>query len=251
MMDISPDAAVIDAAPADAAAVEDSTADGPATVSEDSRLCEKFVCYGLTAPGSITVTGLRNGETYNFYIVTIDKSLNPSIPVSAGEGTPQLVEDLWERYKRKGGKAEGGHCFVATAAYGSYDHPHVRILRQFRDEVLLPTSTGRLFVHQYYSASPPMADWLREHPTARWMARTALWPVTLTVAAHLYTSVWQKGLFLVALGLTEEVILYAAERRRLRREAKLAAGQQPAQDDEEPSIDDAEVLRELGMEETD
>jgi hypothetical protein len=206
MMDISPDAAVPDAtadsAAADAAAVEDASADGPTAVSEDSRLCEKFVCSGLTtSPGSITVTGLRNGETYNFYIVTIDKSRNPSTPVSAGEGTPQLVEDLWERYKRKGGKAEGGHCFVATAAYGSYDHPHVRILRQFRDDVLLPTASGRRFVSQYYHASPPLADWLSEHPTARGMARTALWPVTLAVGAYLYTAIWQKGLFLVALGL--------------------------------------------------
>lgn len=55
----------------------------------------------------------------------------------------------------------------------------------------------------------------------------------------------------LALGLTEELILYAAERRRQRREAKLAAGQLPGIDDEEPSIDDAEVLRELGIEETD
>ena len=55
----------------------------------------------------------------------------------------------------------------------------------------------------------------------------------------------------LALGLTEEVILYAAERRRRRREAKLAAGQALAPEDVEHSIEDVEVLRELGADETD
>jgi len=54
----------------------------------------------------------------------------------------------------------------------------------------------------------------------------------------------------LALGLTEEVILYAAEQRRKRREAKLAAGQALAPEDVEHSIEDVEVLRELGVEET-
>lgn len=49
----------------------------------------------------------------------------------------------------------------------------------------------------------------------------------------------------LTLGLTEEVILFMAEQRRKRREARLAAGQQPAPEDVEPTIDDAEVRREL------
>jgi CDP-diacylglycerol--serine O-phosphatidyltransferase len=51
----------------------------------------------------------------------------------------------------------------------------------------------------------------------------------------------------LALGLTEEVYLYAAERRRKRREALQGAGGDFASDhDEEPEVDDADVLRELG-----
>jgi len=52
----------------------------------------------------------------------------------------------------------------------------------------------------------------------------------------------------LALGLTEAVVLYLAEQRRRRREARLAAGQQPSPEDEEVRVDDAEVLRELGVE---
>jgi CDP-diacylglycerol--serine O-phosphatidyltransferase len=50
----------------------------------------------------------------------------------------------------------------------------------------------------------------------------------------------------LALGLTEEVFLYAAEKRRRRREAKLAAGEPLTEDDQDPTDDEAEVLRELG-----
>jgi CDP-diacylglycerol--serine O-phosphatidyltransferase len=49
----------------------------------------------------------------------------------------------------------------------------------------------------------------------------------------------------LALGLTEEVILFAAEQRRKRREARLAAGEELSPEDIEPTIDDAEVVREL------
>jgi CDP-diacylglycerol---serine O-phosphatidyltransferase len=54
----------------------------------------------------------------------------------------------------------------------------------------------------------------------------------------------------LALGLTEEIILYAAEQRRKRREAKLAAGQALAPEDVEPRIEDVDVRRELGIDET-
>lgn len=49
----------------------------------------------------------------------------------------------------------------------------------------------------------------------------------------------------LALGLTEEVIHYAAEQRRKRREAKLAAGQSLAPEDQEEEVEDSDVLREL------
>ena len=54
----------------------------------------------------------------------------------------------------------------------------------------------------------------------------------------------------LALGLTEEVILYAAEQRRKRREAKLAAGQALAPEDVEHNVEDVDVRRELGVDET-
>jgi len=49
----------------------------------------------------------------------------------------------------------------------------------------------------------------------------------------------------LTLGLTEAIVLWAAEARRKRREARAAAGQPPDPADEEELIDDAEVIREL------
>jgi CDP-diacylglycerol--serine O-phosphatidyltransferase len=53
----------------------------------------------------------------------------------------------------------------------------------------------------------------------------------------------------LVLGLTEEIYRYAAERRRKRRERKLAAGQPLSAEDEEEVDDEDEVLRELGVSE--
>lgn len=45
-------------------------------------------------------------------------------------------------------------CYIATAVYGSYDAPEVRVLRKFRDSKLLPYLPGRIFVKIYYAISP-------------------------------------------------------------------------------------------------
>jgi hypothetical protein len=54
-------------------------------------------------------------------------------------------------------------CYIATAVYGSYDAPEVRILRRFRDEVLLKSNAGRKFVAFYYRHSPHYAEKLKSH----------------------------------------------------------------------------------------
>ena len=62
------------------------------------------------------------------------------------------------------GEIKNDDCFVATAVYGSRDAPQVRTLRDFRDNVLMQSSTGRAFVDFYYSgAGKRTADFIREH----------------------------------------------------------------------------------------
>jgi hypothetical protein len=47
-----------------------------------------------------------------------------------------------------------GSCYIATMAYGDYNHPQVVYLRQYRDRVLLSHIAGKLFVKLYYFTSP-------------------------------------------------------------------------------------------------
>jgi hypothetical protein len=76
-----------------------------------------------------------------------------------------------------GGGGGGGGCFIATAAYGSYCHPYVEILRSFRDAFLMTNRPGRSFVRAYYAWSPPIADAIRTRETVKAVVRMTLLPL--------------------------------------------------------------------------
>lgn len=83
----------------------------------------------------------------------------------------------------------GGGCFIATAAYGSYLHPHVRLLRDFRDRWLVTNAPGRAFVALYYRISPPLADVIARHDSLGLLVRLLLTPLVLVLAYPLAASV--------------------------------------------------------------
>ena len=54
-------------------------------------------------------------------------------------------------------------CYIATMAYGYYDHPQVIVLRQFRDSYLSHRDWGRKFISFYYAHSPHWVEVLKGH----------------------------------------------------------------------------------------
>ncbi len=71
----------------------------------------------------------------------------------------------------------GGGCFIATAAYGDYGHPHVRLLRKFRDRYLVTSSFGRMFVDMYYRYSPIVTRYIAKHTQIKALIRFNLMPI--------------------------------------------------------------------------
>ena len=64
--------------------------------------------------------------------------------------------------------SSGGGCLIATAAYGSEMAPQIQFLREIRDNTVLQTESGSVFMtgfnQFYYSFSPAVADYERENP---------------------------------------------------------------------------------------
>ena len=72
----------------------------------------------------------------------------------------QSLNNLRRNVKRSSSSSSGG-CYIATMAYGSYEHPQVIELRKFRDEILASTFIGRLFIKTYYLISPKLVEKLK------------------------------------------------------------------------------------------
>ena len=121
------------------------------------------------------IDGLVNNDSYSFVILAIDLYGNAT-PSAVYTAIPRPVDDLYARYREAGGSAQG-FCFIATAAYGDYNHPQVRVLRRFRDQVLARSAFGRAFIRAYYAASPPLARFIAEGSVRRAVTRALLWPL--------------------------------------------------------------------------
>lgn len=70
--------------------------------------------------------------------------------------------------------ATSGGCYIATMAYGDYDHPQVIELRKFRDNFLSKTILGRNFIKFYYKFSPILVRKLQNKPTVNKIIRQLL-----------------------------------------------------------------------------
>jgi streptogramin lyase len=115
----------------------------------------------VSSPVTVTLSGAPTG-THTITITGISGSLSHSTTIAVEiPGT--------------------GPCLIATATYGSELSDEVQFLRNFRDRSIMKTIAGSNFMVAfnafYYSFSPTVAQFIREHQTVRTVMKFALYPL--------------------------------------------------------------------------
>lgn len=108
-------------------------------------------------------------NTSNPITITMDrhKSIKPNYGYDTGPDT----RSIWNETRRR------NNCFIATAAYNSPSHPHVKTLQKFRDKYLMSNKPGRKLVNLYYRYSPHIAELITNHRALKTAVRIWLLPV--------------------------------------------------------------------------
>ncbi len=134
-----------------------------------------------TAGGSYAYSG--NLGSFFLHLEGISEQLRISgIQESTSGASPIVWADLSpdSRFSTMGGllgeSSEGG-CFIATALYGSRLSKEISILREFRDQFLLPNNLGKKTVDLYYRYSPLLARFISQSERVKSMVRILIYPL--------------------------------------------------------------------------
>ena len=88
---------------------------------------------------------------------------------------------------------DGGGCLIATATFDSELAPQVQLLREVRDNTILQTESGSIFMtgfnQFYYSFSPTVADYERENPAFKEIVKMTLTPLLISLTLLQYVDV--------------------------------------------------------------
>ena len=122
----------------------------------------------------VTVDPAKNSATATeIFVASVDDTVVPEIITVYP--TPITYDTLTFQLKPTSGGGGSG-CFIATAAFGSYFDPSVKILRDFRDKFLFTNHIGQSFVNWYYKVSPPLADFISTREIMKTIVRIILLP---------------------------------------------------------------------------
>jgi hypothetical protein len=108
----------------------------------------------------------------------------------------------------------GGFCFIATAAYGTPMAEEIENLREFRDGYLLTNPLGQALVDLYYRVSPPMAEFITEHPSLKPIVRAGLLPAVAMSTIAVNTTLTAKATIVSLLVLVSVALAVWTVRRR-------------------------------------
>jgi uncharacterized repeat protein (TIGR01451 family) len=141
-----------------------------------SGLADGFKHFKVDGSGFFDYTNISStGDTLTITLVDggsgdLDGAADGSVDDPSGVAAPVSTSG-------GDGGGGGGGCFIATAAYGSYEAPYVKLLREFRDDRLLTNKPGKRFVELYYKYSPPAASWLEKNDAVKPIVRILLLPL--------------------------------------------------------------------------
>ncbi len=150
-------------------------------VSEINKLQEVF-------------SNLYDNSTKLTTLILLKQKVNEAYDVTTTIGNMDLRQDFRSRYSanrnslsslktqlanvntgsNSGSSGSSGGCYIATMAYGNYDHPQVMILRQFRDDVLSKSQFGKWFIKTYYFYSPKLVKKLKNKTAVNSLIRRGL-----------------------------------------------------------------------------
>lgn len=170
----------------------------PTTITTQSFLVDGVV--GDVAYDSATWTATFTPSTNMAYSTTYIVKLTSEITDLAGNALEEYATNFTTEGIPDPTTSGNIGCFVATAAYGSYLDPHVKTLRDFRDKHLITNMPGRAFVRFYYSVSPPIANFIKQHEVLRVVTRWALTPLIMTIE-HPVTALVSLSLLLAIMAL--------------------------------------------------
>ena len=174
---------------------------------------EAFTQIGTVSANvtSYSDTGLSSNGTYYYRVRAYNNAGNSDYSDEAYATTDE----------------EEGVCFIVTAAYGSPLEPHVKVLGEFRDRVLLTSRGGRAFVDLYYTYSPPVADFIANHDTLRGMVRWSLLPLVGVSWMTLHFGPWATvSLMGLLFGLMATTVIFFAIKGH-RKASELKEHQEP------------------------
>jgi len=107
-------------------------------------------------------------------------------------------------------------CFIATAAYGSYLDSHVQTLRDFRDTYLVTNPVGSSLVSTYYKLSPPIAEFIDDHPSLKPIVRVGLMPAVALSTVAVNTTLAEKMAIAASMLLFTALVVVWVRRRAVK-----------------------------------
>jgi len=133
--------------------------------------------------GELTV--LLNGKEIFVQVNKTERSSIISV-VFDGKGNYTIGITTMDNYN-------SGGCLIATAAFGSELAPQVQLLREIRDNTVLQTKSGSVFMtgfnQFYYSFSPAVADYERENTTFKEAVKLTLTPLLTSLTLLQYADI--------------------------------------------------------------